>query len=430
MQLRLIIANIILASFFIFSCHSYSIKTPVETEKRSLGIFEEDLAKDITQSSPLSPNIPLGLSAEFDIQYQGAFRALAKGESSSNSAVGTLAYNIDQNSIFLAGHSRENSIAEFEIPEKLSLDPKISNIPKAKVLQNYVNVLDKRKVGNKTNKITGMLYYKNSLLINSEIWYDAGGKNQDNLLLISDANNLKGSEYKGMLQLEGAAEAAGYMSQIPAELRELFGGRYLTGWASNFSITSRYSQGPSLYVFDPQSVIQADLTNDKTIPTEAKMVFPYKGNKSLVSGSHKYRDDVSPIWGALANARYGFIVPDSNVFMVVGYNGGIHGGIGYKIKQDNGRLCGGGCSREAKDHYNYYWLFDVNDIINADEPHKVKPFNYGKWSHPYDKAGGHKVIGGTYDAKNSRLLLTLSHAGRIGKYDRPPLILSYKIAVK
>jgi hypothetical protein len=114
----------------------------------------------------------------------------------------------------------------------------------------------------------------------------------------------------------------------------------------------------------------------------------------------------------------------------VGYQGGLHGGISYKIVQDTGRLCGGGCTKEAKDSYNYFWLFDINDIINAEEPHKIRPFSYGKWSHPYDKDGAHKIIGGTFDAENSRLFLTLKGAGRTGRYDRPPLIISYKIEAK
>lgn len=405
-------------------------RTKNQSTRSKPSLFSEDIAKYIEQSTPRSPNIPLGLTANFDISYQGAFRVIAKGESSSNYAVGPIEYNIDNNSVFLAGHDHHRAIAEFEIPATLSLDPKVANIVEARVLQKYVQVLEKRQVGNKTNKITGLLYYKNSLLVNSEIWYDASGKNRDNLQVFSNAHDLKSSDYKGMLQLEGGAKVAGYMSKIPDDLQSKLGGKYISGWASNYSITSRYSQGPSLYVFNPEHAIDADLAIDRTIATTPKMVFPLQQGKALVNGADKFMNNASPIWSALADARYGFIVPNSTIFMVVGYQGGIHSGIGYKIVQDTGRLCPGGCSREAKDNYNYFWLFDIDDIVNADEPHNVKPFSYGKWSHPYDKSGANKIIGGTFDSENSRLFLTLGNAGRIKRYDRPPLILSYKITVK
>ena len=405
-------------------------RAEIQSIEPQASLFAEDIAKEIEQSTPKSLNIPLGLAAKFDITYQGAFRVLAKGESSSSYAVGAIAYNRDNNSIFMAGHDHHRAIAEFEIPDQLSLDPKAANIVKAKVLQNYVKALNKKKVGNKTDKITGLLYYQGKLLVNSEIWYDASGKNKDNLQVISDANDLKGADYKGMLQLQGAAKVAGYMSEIPDDLQKALGGKYISGWASNYSITSRYSQGPSLYVFNPEDAIKANLDGDRTIPSTPKMVFPFQGGKVLVQGGDKYSDDVSPIWSSMADARFGFIVPNANIFMVIGYQGGLHGGIGYKIVQDTGRLCGGGCTKEAKDNYNYFWLFDINEIINAEEPHKIRPFSYGKWSHPYDKNGANKIIGGTFDSENNRLFLTLKGAGRTGEYDRPPLILSYKITAK
>lgn len=429
---RLVFLYCLIISFS-SGCQSDQAKKQTESgtpESVSPSINTQDTIPKIKQSTPTSPKIPLGLSAKFDIEYQGAFRALAKGESDSNYAIGTIAYNPDNNSIFMAGHDHQKAIAEFAVPDRLSFDRKVANIVKAKTIQSYVRALDKNEVGKRNNRITGMLYYKQHLLVNSEIWYDASGKNIDNLQVISNANDLKNSAFKGMLQLEGAAKVAGYMSAIPKEWQRELGGKYISGWASNYSITSRYSQGPSLFVFDPEHAVKANLTGDRKIATTAKMVFPLKDGKSMISGSHKYRDDVSPIWSALANARYGFIVPNSTTFMVVGYNGGIHSGIGYKIVQDTGRLCAGGCSKIAKDRYNYFWLFDVNDIINAPEPHKIMPYSYGKWSHPYDKGGSHKVIGGTFDSVNNRLLLTLGGAGRVKQYDRPPLILSYKIKAK
>ena len=69
-------------------------------------------------------------------------------------------------------------------------------------------------------------------------------------------------------------------------------------------------------------------------------------------------------------------------------------------------------------------------MLNADKPWLVNPVSFGKWSHPYDKNGTHGVIGGTYDNETKVLYLALSGAGKIGSYDNPPLIISYKVIAK
>jgi hypothetical protein len=393
-------------------------------------LFEEDIARDIRQSIPTDVNIPLGIQATLDVEYLGAFRALADGGSTSNYAVGTLGFNPDNNSIYLAGHAHHNAIAEFAIPDEISLSDDSSDVVLADVLQNYVTILNKREEGNQTNKINGILYYNENLLVTSEIWYDGSGTNKDNLQTFTKANDLGSSSYTGMLQLKGSAYAAGYMSTVPDELVELVGGKYISGWASNYSITSRYSQGPSMYVIDPQEIINATPTVNREIESSLLMSFPLAEGKSLVAGGHQYLKDISPIWGPVAEARYGFIVPGTSLFMAIGSHGGIHSGVGYKITQDDGNLCGGPCTYEASDNYNFFWLFDLNEIVSAENPWEVQPISYGKWSHPYDNNGDNKLIGATYDGVNKKLYISLQNAAAVGRYDRPPMILAYKVQVK
>jgi hypothetical protein len=233
-----------------------------------------------------------------------------------------------------------------------------------------------------------------------------------------------------MLQVEGAAKAAGYMSKIPTDLIDSLGGEYLVGWASNYSISSRYSQGPSLHVFTPQEAIDAVVTVDKAIKTQTKMVFPLEDGKQLVEGSNLPSLDISPIWGPSSEVRYGFIIPGTTMFMAIGSHQGIHSGIGYKITQDTGRVCGGYCPYEANDIYSYFWLFDINELIEAQHPWDVTPISYGKWSHPYDDAGSNVIIGATFDDETSTLYLSLEKAGKLGKYDSPPLIIAYNVKAK
>ena len=406
-------------------------ETPIETPKEDIQVlFAEDIEKDIRQSVPTDINIPLGLKATLDIEYLGAFRVVAQGESNSNYAVGTLGYNPDNNSLFMAGHAHHNAIAEFEVPSQFSFESLASNIPEAAVLQEYVTILNKKEVGNTTNKINGILYHNQNLLVSSEVWYDGSGSNADNLQVFSSAHEIRASGFTGMLQVEGQAKAAGYMFKVPDDLTEKIGTEYLIGWATNYSIVSRYSQGPSLYRFKPEQAIDSVLTVDRKIDTDALMVFPYAQGKQLVEGSDRYTLDISPIWGPTTNAKYGFIIPGTTYFLAIGQHSGLHSGIGYKITQDNGNSCGGPCPYERDDVYNYFWIFDVEDMLEAEQPWSVSPISYGKWSHPYDKSGTREVIGGTYDDQKNILYLSIRGAGQTGDYDRPPLIISYKIKSK
>jgi len=393
-----------------------TIDEPItQTIARKL-LFVEDIAEVMPKSTPLNTHVPLGLQAQFNIEYQGAFRVEAKGESSSNFAVGTLAYNPKNNSLFMAGHSREGAIAEFAIPESLSFESVVKKIPKAKVLQSYVSLF---KDPNK-KRINGLLQFGNNLLVTSEIYYDASGKNKDNLQVLNIDNISE--KPKGMLQLNGEARIAGYMSPIPESMHSALGAKYLVGWSSVNAIDNRYSHGPSLATFNPQDA----LDNDLQVPTAIKQVYPFKGGRKIVSNAATVTKDVSPIWSSLAKGRYGFIVPGTSIFMVVGSNGGIHSGIGYKIIQDNGNKCGGYCSYDHEDNYSYFWLFDINEMIATENPWDVQPFSYGKWEMPFKGS----IIGATWDEKKEALYMSISGAGRIGKYDRPPMIVVYKLVAK
>ena len=125
---------------------SLTSKTIIETPKEVIQVlFAEDIAEDIHQSKPDDINLPLGLKAAFDIEYLGAFRVEADGESTSDYALGTLGCNPDNNSLFMAGHSYYNAIAEFEIPSELSFETQVENIPEAPVLKSYVQILRKKK---------------------------------------------------------------------------------------------------------------------------------------------------------------------------------------------------------------------------------------------------------------------------------------------
>jgi hypothetical protein len=368
-----------------------------------------------------------------DFSYLGAFRIASNdfGVSNTNYAIGALAYNPERNSIFIAGHDHHRAIAEFSIPDLVISDDLQALEVVESPLQEFVYLLESSPNGNPEglNRITGMLYIDGQLIINVENWYDAGGTNRDTTLIIRTANNLLTSAVNGYFELDGAAQAAGYMAPIPEQLREDFGGAYLTGWSSVYSIISRYSVGPSLFIFDPADMLDMPHGSQGPVATIDYMNFAYSGGHYLAPDALQTQEGTaSALWNFLSNAVYGFIIPGTRTFAVFGSSGGVHSGIGYKITQDNGNLCGGYCAYNADDYYNYYWLFDVQEIIDAVEPYDIQPYAYGAWSVPFDDNGAHHIIGGTFDDGNGILYLSLSGAGQVGAYDRPPLIVAYGIA--
>lgn len=375
----------------------------------------------------IDPNQLLSID---DFDYTGAYRLSSAefGESNLNYAVGTLAYNPERHSLFIVGHAHHDGVAEFAIPTPVKGET-LEELPVVEQPeQDFVRFLNAVPNGNpdSLDRITGMLVVEGQLIINAEKWYDASGSAQDTTLVVREADNLTASPVDGYFQMEGRATAAGYMAPIPSHWEPAFGGTHLTGWASNYSIISRYSVGPSLFVFDPDEILDTPPITEGPISTQKFMAFPHSTGDYLAADALETQEgSASPLWNFLSRAVYGVIIPGSRTFAVFGSSGGVHSGIGYKITQDNDNLCGGYCAYQSDDYYNYYWFFDLQDILDATEPHAIQPYAYGAWEVPFDNNGSHSIIGGAYDFDSRVLYLALANAGRVGEYDRPPLIVTF-----
>ena len=158
-----------------------------------------------------------------DLVYEGAFRLSSDdfGASNTNYAVGTLGYNPQNHSLYIAGHAHHNAVAEFAIPEP-GLSDQVDQLPVVdKPVQEFATVLDSSPNGNpeSIDRITGMLWVEGQLLINAETWYDAPGDNVDTTLVVRDGDDLTG-DVDGYFELNGAARAAGYMSPITGAWQE------------------------------------------------------------------------------------------------------------------------------------------------------------------------------------------------------------------
>ncbi len=364
------------------------------------------------------------------LEYLGAFRLDSGrfgGDNTTytvNYAVGTLAYNPKNHSLFVVGHAQASLVAEFPIPTpgKQTL---VSLLPKSDPpLQNFTSLLPESN-DQGINRITGMLYYNNALIVNAEQWYNADGDNTDTTLVVANADNLDGT-VDGFFRMNGQANSAGYMGEIPLGLQAAFGGaKYFTGWSSVYSIVSRYSYGPSLWTFNPDDLLNGQASDEPNIDATAYMNFAYSSDLRAELDAYDPESAASPLWNILTDGYFGFFIPGSKTFAVFGSSGGVESGIGYKITQTNGNLCGGYCSYDPDDNYNYYWLYDVDTILDAENVSEPRPYAFGKLSLPFDDGGEHRIIGASVDNINNTLYIALEAAGQVGDFDRPPLILTY-----
>ncbi len=456
---------IILTYMFIgFSCVS---RAPVEDNGDTVGgdtVGGDTVGGDTGSDSDLLP--PSTLLTPSAFSYKGAF-LLEKngtyGESDNKYAGGVFELSAAKSSFYFVGRKTDGVIGEFELPELIASED-ISLLKTANVVrQPYSSVVN---YGNKSNgvcsenngvtnrvptgnpqcidRITGLALYGDSLIANVTMYYDGAADNTHTTLLISDASDLAGSELSGFFSLEGIAHASGWISEIPASWQSALGGKTLMGWAANFPIAARGSPGPTAFVVDLNDINSSSST-DTPISTTALMDFsltkklredPYNNNSGNTNTLPVTVGD-NNLWTAISWAVYGFIVPGTKTYAVFGSSGGHNSGLGYKITQSNGNLCGGPCAAQYDDYYNYYWFFDVEDFVAVKngnmEPYEMRPYSYGVFEVPFQNEAEitdlkftpiRPIRGGDYDKDSSTLYLVLG-----GSLQERQVIVAYDVTV-
>ncbi|MBD1262806.1 T9SS type A sorting domain-containing protein [Maribacter polysiphoniae] len=372
----------------------------------------------------------------FDISqltYEGAFRIQASenGISDLNYAQGPIAYNYENHSLFIVGHAHQQAIAEYAIPEIVKSET-LSELNMVETpIQVFSDVLSQTADGNPEGiDRVGGLYYVNhggqaKLIVNAYEYYDAPADNTVSTLIVNDANALETTSVSGYYNFEGSppAHSSGWISAIPEAWQEELDGTHITGHSSGIPIISRASVGPSAFAFD----INDALNTTQSIKTNTLLDFKLSNPlHSDLSNESKTND----IWTHLSRATYGFIVPGTRTYLTIGSSGGHESGICYKCTQDNGNLCGGYCTPEADDNYQYYWLWDMNDLVAVKNgtlnPYDVRPYDHGYFNTPFQANGSKKIGGGTFDPSTGNLYLSVQSGDtEQGTYARPPVIVVY-----
>lgn len=375
------------------------------------------------------------------LQYLGGFRLpsdlFGADELSTHSfSPGPIAFNPTNKSLFTVSHDRHQGIGEFRIPSIVNSDDP-NDFAMASVLQNFTTFHEDG--GTLTGidnyfRITGMTLANDKLVVNYINWYDAAGRETDTSVVFQNPKNLASSNIVGPFQLRGAAHAAGWLTPIPSEWKGMLDGDHIAGH-SHGSIVSRLSVGPPAHVLNV-----SDLTNGAAGAVATTAVLDFSLSKPLhdtrvynletdsVNDILYNENKQNKLWTIISGASYGFIVPDTGTYMTLGYAGGFESGLGYKITQTDGNLCGGPCSFDPADNYNYYWLWKVTDMVNVKngllEAHELRPYAHGQLD---TRGNSARLKGAAYDPATQRLYVSLQRGDTIPTYAKPPLILVYQL---
>ncbi|HMR06669.1 MAG TPA: hypothetical protein PKA88_12850 [Polyangiaceae bacterium] len=376
----------------------------------------------------------LPLLAVTDLEYQGALRLPSAefGVSSLNFSEGPLVYNPKNDSIFIVGHDHQQAIAEFKLPA-LKNSTTLSDLNMAAPpMQSFVTVLDRVSANPQAiDQISGLALFDGpggqELLVHAYEYYDAPADNTHTTLVLRDASDLAGSSVDGFYAFGGAAHAAGWVSPVPSVWQSLLGGTTITGASSGVPIIGRLSVGPSAFIFDPADVIGS--ATPGSVATTALLDF------SLAKPLH---DDLSndtktnDLWTHLSRANYGFVAPGTRSYVTLGSSGGHKTGVCYKCTPTGAsQACGGYCSNDTSDNSNYYWFWDVNDLVKVKDGQldasAVRPHAHGEFATPFSG----EIGGGSFDPASGLLYLTLQGADtEQGQYANPPVVVAYKIKSK
>lgn len=367
-----------------------------------------------------------------DMTYNGAVRIPIEtyGDSRMGYAEGTFEISDDQSSAFMVGHAQHQAIAEFTLP-LFSTASSISDLPMVKNKQPFKTFFNRIPSGNLDglDRITGLKLINGKLIANGIEFYDGEANNSDTTFLIEDPKQLANSTITGFFKLDGGSHASGWITPIPTKFHDVFRGDYIFGYASNYPINARSSIGPSAFGVDI-----SDLTSSASeikIPTYP--LIDYSIDNPLSNDPYNKLGE-NNLWTEVSTSYIGVIVPGSDTYAVFGTSGGHKSGIGYKITQDTGYQCGGPCPFESSDVYNYYWLYNVNDMIDVAQgnilAHQVKPYEFGKINFPFENQGTipRVIIGANYNQKNNTIFFMLSNADNLqSPYESAPLLLAYTI---
>ena len=488
--MHIFLISLLLLTSNVAVAHDPCANVVLQNECFSIALVEPEIPavpglaspKGLPSSAP-EPDIPLPslqpgilplLSIE-SMKYQGAFTF--EPSSSFTTTDGKMTLNTTtRNSLFVQGKWINVTIGEYSIPSLVNSNF-IPDLNKGVRKQDFVTILDRTNTPNtfKLDRIGGMQHIDGELLVHMYKFYASKPPYTDTSVVFRDAANLDISNLDGFFRFSGASQEVLWISPIPPDYTAILGGNYISGAATNnsFSVNINFgSAGPSAWVMNSSDIIGTSLSSADVATTPVlnfgsnhimaktssgwmninnwrpHVQYNYNGCCTLPENRTKPKDfhdnyDIdlvgdNDLWTDVAGVAYGFIVPGTKTYAAFGYQAGHLRGAGYKIQRKNGKSCGGPCAYD-KDEENYYWFFNVDDLIDVKngikKSYEVIPYAYGKFTTPFDtyldKNGVTKkgiIKGGTYDTESKILYLNVPNINNYDtKYSPTAVVMAFKI---
>lgn len=231
--------------------------------------------------------------------------------------------------------------------------------------------------------------------------------------VLDNASSIATASLRGFFDISGRQIYGGWITDIPPEHQTALGGTHIIGFsmAGDRAILSKYSNGPSMAVIDLSGITSGSPpSNGATISITPLMEFS-QPNGLTPEGS---LGASGTAWTYMSGGEIGFIVPNTRTYMIIGTSGGHVTGSTYWDPHPPWAEYKGYGPLSEEDEYNYYWMFDLDEILAAENLYDPAPYEHGVLSVAFDNGPGdnslHKVAGAAFDKNTSRLYISLSRA--------------------
>jgi hypothetical protein len=337
---------------------------------------------------------------------------------------GPIVFNPANNSLYIAGHTHNQWIAEINIPAIIS-STDLNSLNTATIRQKFADLANGR-IGNlgkggslieNGGKLGGLLVNGTKLLVSDFAYYD-GSYQAYYTHFTANANwtgngvGFGGMKRIGIPSAPQAGYVSGYMTTIPNEWQAAFGGTAITG-NSNLSIITRTSLGPSAFVFDPGEV------DIKPVVTASPLVYypPDHWNIGDFSTANPYSNQTTKITGV--------VFPGGSKSVLFFGRHGLSCCYGTGTSNDalTGKPVGNGsnyCYDPADDskgthgypYVHQVWAYDANDMLSVKNgtknPWDITPYAVWTYELPF-QTPGRNIIGATYDPATQRIFISQDH---------------------
>lgn len=349
--------------------------------------------------------------------------------------------------VLISGHSTgeiQRRLGEFEIPALVG-GTTLSSLNIGANSQNFINAIDSAPTNDgewaQGQRISGIYVDNGRVIVNVYGFYDDLELVTQTTTVLNSASAISTTSQRGFYKHPDVAHLAGWISPIPSayQAADKLNGNVIFGMSSGNlrSRNNRFSNGPSAYVYDTTAA--NSITGSSPISGGANMTMAKCLDYPLANAMTPEANfsDAGYNWTHLSEAYYGFIVPGTKTYMVIGFSGGHVGGISYGVPPYDGSAGSGFYPIDPDDLYNYYWLFDVDDLIDVKNgvianAYTPQPYEHGQFPVEFGSSGwtNHKRISGAaFDPANGRLYISLYRGDNSqGAETAVPLLLAYDMS--